>query len=161
LFKSIQHALNLETSDTLRASLARGDLFSNRVSTEVLLYRKDFAKSDWTSVDLDRIRCGYANLARQFETNGMTRFVTALAPDKSSAYRAWVAEYDDIPSSRLSDLLSRFPVPDAKLDRAISLAIANGDRDVYLPDDTHWGSAGHKLVADAILKLLIIEGLAQ
>lgn len=161
LFKSIQHALNLETSDTLRANLARGDLFSNRVSTEVLLYRKDFAKSDWTPVDLDRIRCGYANLARQFEANGMTRFVTALAPDKSTAYQPWLVQRDILPVSRLNELLNPFPVPDARLETVLSGAIAKGTRDVYLPNDTHWGSAGHRLAADAILAMLTAEGLSR
>jgi hypothetical protein len=161
MLKSIQRALVREADDSLRFALVRSDLFSNRLAGEILLYRKDLVRSDWTSNDLARIRCGYASLARRFEANGVTRFVTALAPDKSSAYQVWLARRDSLPGSRLHDLLVSFPVPDARLDVALSRAIAKGERDVYLPNDTHWGSAGHRLAAEAILAMLTAEGLTR
>lgn len=161
LLKSIQHSLARDVDDALRAHLVRSDLFSNRLAGEVLLYRRDFVRAAWSSSDLGRIRCGYANLARQFQANGVTRFVTALAPDKSSAYQPWLARHDSLPASRLNEVLDSFPVPDARLDAALSKAIANGTRDVYLPNDTHWGSSGHRLAAEAILAMLTAEGLAK
>ncbi len=161
LLKSLQHTFVRDLDDSLRLSLVRSDLFSNRLAGEILLYRRDLVRSDWTSSDLARIRCGYASLASRFEANGVTRFVTALAPDKSSAYQPWLARRGNLPGSRLPDLLASFPVPDARLDVALSRAIAKGERDVYLPNDTHWGSAGHRLAAEAILAMLTAEGLTR
>ncbi len=161
LLKSVQHALVREVDDSLRLALVRSDLFTNRLAGEILLYRRDLVRSGWTAIDLGRIRCGYADLARQFEANGVTRFVTALAPDKSSAYQPWLARPDSLPASRLQEVLTSFPVPDARLDVALSRAIKQGVRDVYLPNDTHWGSAGHRLAAEAILAMLTAEGLTR
>ncbi len=161
LWKNILREAGLYESDALSFQLRRSDLFSSRASDRLLVYRRDFRKLTWKDADLVRIRCGYANLASRFEANGTTRFVTAIAPDKSSAYRPWLTYPGALPASRLADLLGHFPVDDARLDLVIANAIAAGTRDVYLPDDTHWGSAGHKLAAEAILRLLIKDGLAQ
>ena len=40
------------------------------------------------------------------------------------------------------------PVP--RTDIVLSQAIASGIQDVYLPNDSPWGSIGHKLFADAL-----------
>jgi hypothetical protein len=161
LWKNLLRHINLYRSDTLYLRLNRSDLFGSRASNGLLVIRKDLRKITWKDSDLDRIRCGYAEIASRFEANGTTRFVTAIAPDKSSAYRTWLAQPDDLPASLLPALLNRFPVPDARLDRAMARAIAAGTRDVYMPDDTHWGSAGQKLAADAIFNLIVSEGLTQ
>ena len=92
LLRTFEHWIGLESSETLNAGLVRSDLFSNLLSSNILIYRKDFRRASWRQKDFGRISCGYAELAKQFETNGVTRFVTALAPDKSSAYRAWLTD---------------------------------------------------------------------
>lgn len=155
LWKSVLRALGLEASKTLRVPLARSDLFSSRAATELLVYRDDLLKQSWKAADLQRIRCGFARLASRFEANGVTRFVSALAPDKSSAYQAWLADKSALPQSRLPELLEHFPIPDARLDRALTAAITAGTRDVYLPNDTHWGTAGQQAVAESVLDLLL------
>ncbi|PJA58573.1 MAG: hypothetical protein CO164_01795 [Rhodocyclales bacterium CG_4_9_14_3_um_filter_68_10] len=156
-----REAFGRDTSQTVRLPLARADLFSARRSSDLLVYRRDLRKSSWKNADLERIRCSYERLAARFEANGRTRFVTAIAPDKSSAYRPWLKDPVALPPSVLPALLENFPVPDARLDRAVSKAVAAGVPDVYLPDDTHWGPAGHRLAAEAILALLVARGLAR
>jgi hypothetical protein len=161
LLRSVVRWVGLETSETITFRLVRSDLFSNRLSSNVLVYRKDLQRSSWNAKDLTRIHCHFSRLAKQFEANGVTRFVSALAPDKSSAYLPWLANPAGLPVSHLPALLNEFPVPDARLDIALAKAISAGTRDVYMPDDTHWGSAGHRLAADAILQLLLESGLAK
>lgn len=151
----------LYRGDTLHLRLKRADLFSSRDSRGLLIYRLDLLKGDWRDTDLDRTRCSFASMAARFERNGVTRFVTALAPDKSSAYRPWLVEPAQFPESRLPALMRGFPVADARLDLVLAEAIRRGTKDVYMPDDTHWGSAGHDLAAHAILKLLADLGLAR
>lgn len=161
LLRAIEHSIGLESSETLNAKLVRSDLFSNRFSSNLLLFRKDFARASWEQKDLNRISCGYSELAKKFESNGVTRFVTALAPDKSSAYRPWLVDTESIPASHLPTILDKHLVPDARLDIALAKAIAAGTKDVYMPNDTHWGSAGHRLAAEAILTMLFAEGLVR
>ena len=42
-----------------------------------------------------------------------------------------------------------------RLDVALRKEIERGTQDVYLPNDTHWGSAGHQAVASHLKKYLI------
>ena len=64
---------------------------------------------------------------------GVTIFTMGLAK------KVLVAELAKDPS---------LPVP--RTDQILSEAIASGKKDVYLPNDSHWGSIGHKLFADAL-----------
>lgn len=147
--------------ETRLLRLQRDDLFTSRAANELLFYHHDLNKRTWRDADLDPIRCGFAAMAARFEANGATRFFTALAPDKSSAYRPWLVDPAQMPESRLPALMQGFPVPDARLDRVLEQAIARGTKDVYMPDDTHWGTVGHVLAADAILSLLAAQGLIR
>jgi hypothetical protein len=147
--------------DSLNVRLNRSDLFSSHFADELLIYRRDLNKRSWQEGDLERIRCRFAEIARVFSANGTTRFVTALAPDKSSIYRPWLLHPEELPESRLGRLLDDFPIPDARLDLGLAQGVRNGVKDLYMPDDTHWGAAGHALAADAILDLLIREGAAH
>jgi hypothetical protein len=148
-------------SDALTFKLARDDLFSSKNSDELLVYRNDLRKASWRPSDLARIRCGFADLASRIQANGVTRFVTAIAPDKSTMYRSWLESPSELPESRLRTLLEGFPVPDARLEQVLSSAIAKGTKDIYMPDDTHWNATGQKIVGDAVLQLLITEGVAK
>lgn len=159
LWKAIlRRSTGLYHDETRLLRLKRDDLFTSHVANGLLFYHHDLNKQSWRDTDLGRIRCSFAAMAARFETNGATRFVTALAPDKSSAYRPWLIDPAQVPESRLPALMSGFPVPDARLDRVLATAIAQGTRDVYMPDDTHWGTAGHILAADAVLRLLSAQG---
>lgn len=161
LWKRLLREASADHSDVLLLRLSRADLFSSRFSSGLLVFRKDLRKALWRNADLPRIRCGYADMAKRIEANGITRFVTAIAPDKSSAYRRWLVAPNQLPPSLLVALLDDFPVPDARLDWVLAAAIEAGTPDVYMPDDTHWGSAGQRLAADAILRLFVNEGLAE
>lgn len=143
-----------DTGKTVRVDLVRADLFSSRRPDQLLVYNRDEYKRKWTEGDLMRVRCGFADLARKFQANGRTVFVTALAPDKSSAYRAWGRNPEKLPENWLPRVLEDFPVPDARLDIAVREAVASGVKDIYMPNDTHWSSAGHMLAAQAITDLL-------
>lgn len=158
----LRDGLKMETSEAIDLSLTRSDLFSSLVADRVLVYRRDFeGKKRWQQRDDGRIACGLVKLQRLFEANGRTRLVTALAPDKSSAYRPWLNDPKSVPESRLPALLQTSPVADARLDQALDRAITTGAKDVYLPDDTHWGTLGHQLAATAVLQLIDSLGLVQ
>jgi hypothetical protein len=157
----LRRATGTSHDETRLLRLKRDDLFTSRAANGLLIYHHDLNKQSWRDADFGRIRCSFAAMAGRFEANGATRFVTALAPDKSSAYRPWLVDPARLPESRLPALLHEFPVPDARLDRVLEQAIARGMKDVYMPDDTHWGTIGHVLAADAILGLLRAQSLTR
>ncbi len=97
----------------------------------------------------------------RFDVSGVAHFATALASDLSSAYHPRRVNPEQLPESRLAALMHGFPVPDARLDLVLATAIAGGTKDVYMPDDTHWGPAGHILTADTLLKLPAAQGLIR
>lgn len=156
-----RNVAGIDWSDSESVPLARDDLFSSSESRRILVYRQDRRKAAWSAQAIGRIRCGLAHLRERFEANGTTRFVTALAPDKSAAYRPWLREPRAVAAARLREIVAGSAVPDARLDLALARAIASGVRDVYLPDDTHWGAAGHRVVADAVLELLAGIGVVR
>ena len=42
-----------------------------------------------------------------------------------------------------------------RLDVALRSEIERGTQDVYLPNDTHWGSSGHQAITGNLLEFLI------
>lgn len=144
-----------QAGNTVRVELARADLFSSREAGTLLVYADDFRKAGWSDEHLRRIRCALSELATRFQANGRTAFVSALAPDKSSAYRAWARDPARLPPERLGALLDDLAVPDVRLDLAVRDAVASGMTDVYMPNDTHWSTAGHAVAAQAIMERLL------
>ncbi|HQZ03268.1 MAG TPA: hypothetical protein PKW99_11535 [Thauera sp.] len=144
-----------QAGDTVHVELARADLFSSHEPAGLLVYKDDFRKASWNDEHLRRIRCALVDIAMRFQANGKTKFMSALAPDKSSAYRAWARDPTRLPPARLLTLLDGLAVPDARLDLAVSDAVARGLVDIYMPDDTHWSSAGHLLAARVIMERLL------
>jgi hypothetical protein len=55
-----------------RLSLVRSDLFSNSISSEILLYYTDFQKQDWYEVYWKHMACGVSNRRIATEANGLT-----------------------------------------------------------------------------------------
>lgn len=153
--QAMRLATGADSGGTVRLQLARKDLFSSRSSDQLLVYELDQRKGAWRPADLDAVRCALGRIASKFQANGITAFVTALAPDKSSAYRPWLREPEKFTETRLPHLLERLPVPDARLDVAVRKAVSRGVKDVYMPDDTHWSGAGQALAAEAIMELLV------
>jgi hypothetical protein len=81
-----------------------------------------------------------------------------IAPDKSTAYREVLKNPSSGPQTELPRLTRRCEafVPDT--DAALRRAIEEGRQDLYAPNDTHWGSDAHSLIADLIITFLSTEG---
>ncbi|HET6370235.1 MAG TPA: hypothetical protein VFG95_03510, partial [Nitrospiria bacterium] len=108
---------------------------------------------------VDSIRCGLINLQNRIQANGVTFFVILIAPDKLTAYADYITDRDFTQISRLDRLASDPGLHLPRVDLALKKAIDAGVKDVYLPDDTHWGSAGYKIAADTLVEYLKEKGL--
>jgi hypothetical protein len=101
-----------------------------------------------------RAVCGLRRLAAAAQAAGIP-FRVAMAPDKRTAYAPWIA--DPLPPPHL-DLFQVYETALGPLFvdllAPLRAAIAAGETDVYLPNDTHWGSSGAEIAARAVLARL-------
>ncbi|MEI6300027.1 MAG: hypothetical protein WCR74_01160 [Betaproteobacteria bacterium] len=145
------------SGDTVNVPLNTPALFSNRRADRLLYYAEDENKRAWTDKDIraavDNLQQIQARIARN-----ELRLVLAVVPDKSTVYRPYILtggdrdEYPDIfPAIATAginsvDLLKLFR---RQVDQVV---------DLYLPNDTHLGSTGYRLMAVEILEHLKREG---
>ncbi|MDR3517031.1 MAG: hypothetical protein P4M00_14555 [Azospirillaceae bacterium] len=136
-----------------RLPLSRPDLFTSRLPGELLVYRDDLAKAAWTDGDWAAIRCRLLDWQVRTEANGRTTFLVVVPPDKSSAYAPYLPA-----DARQPDGIARLAEASAlhlpRVDLALRQAIQSGVRDVYLPNDTHWGTAGSRIAATSVIDYL-------
>lgn len=151
-----------DKTPTRRLALTREAPFSSVEKRQLLIYKDDLGKVRWTAADWESARCRLIDLQNRVQANGQTYFIALIAPDKLSAYDDFLADRSLAGLSRI-DLLARDPALHLpRIDLALRQAIHNGETDIYLNNDTHWGSAGYELVAQKLVDLLTRAGvLAQ
>lgn len=152
LNKNVQRWLDF-SYEVSELPLSRSDLFSSMRPSELLVYNDDFKKATWTGEDWHAIQCGLCTLQSKVEARGRSRFLLAVAPDKSSAYAAYLPLGVQMPDS-FEKIAGAQSLHLPRIDIAIKAAIAAGTRDVYLPNDTHWGSAGSKIAAKSVVEYM-------
>jgi hypothetical protein len=144
-----------EMTDSVELDLTRGGLFSSRADRELLVYGEDFNKLGWTEAQWRGAACNLLRLQARVEANGKTLFLAMVAPDKLTSYGPFLAAEEFRHISRL-DLLAQYPALNlVRFDQGFD-PIANID--LYLPNDTHWSTIGHRLAAKRVEQLLIDKG---
>ena len=135
-----------------RTDLAVPRFSSSRPAT-LLYYSEERVTPLIRPAEIERVRCGLLAIQRSIEAPGRTRFVAMIAPDKLSSYARDIARDSPSQGSIVPQLVDpRLRL--VRLDLALRSAIESGTLDVYLPNDTHWGAAGHRIVADTTIAFL-------
>lgn len=120
-----------------------------------MIFKEDFDKqATWKAMTLQEMSCRLHQLRKKVERNGQTRFVLMVAPDKLTAYHQHLADPTTPYVSMLSSLAENNQAILPRIDLTLMSAIGRGEKDVYLPDDTHWGSTGHRISAETLLAFL-------
>lgn len=160
LTKAIPRALwGRDKTRVRRLVLTRDAAFSGVEKRQLLVYQDDLKKTQWTASDWESARCRLMELQNAVQANGQTYFMALIAPDKLSAYDELLADPSLKGLSHI-DALARDPLLHLpRVDRVLRQAIGNGLIDVYLGNDTHWGSSGHELVATSVVDALIRAGV--
>lgn len=98
-------------------------------------------------------------LQNKVQENQKTIFVTRLAPDKLTAYADFLKtdEYRNTSWYHTVAATNIFDLP--PLNAALKFSINNQIVDVYLPNDTHWSSTGHRIVAESLYQYLVKRGI--
>ena len=132
-------------------TLTTTNLFSNNNSEKILLLSRDFLLYDTaTENSVHRIRCSMQATATALAQTSLPYVMLAI-PDKTTAYQPYMAS-DEI--RQRPALINRLHIDD--LQHGIDMLppirdmAAAGHKDIYLPDDTHWGYKGFQLAAALI-----------
>lgn len=136
----------------LQAYALKAARFSNARPRDILVLPKDLEKRLLSDAEIQAMRCRLLEYRAQIEENGKTRFVFMPIPDKLSAYHADLVG-SSLPRSILPKLIQP-EVESPRLDLALRRAIEEGQIDIYLPSDTHWGTNGYRVAADTLLDYL-------
>jgi len=142
-------------SRTIRLPLNTGGLFSSKNDREILLFNRDFWKVQrFKKEHLERRRCYISHLQNLSQKNGKTFFIALPAPDKITAYDDYI-EFKEIKNINLLELLDTDPrLHLVRLDRVFKQKIKEGVVDIYPPNETHWGSRGHRIVVETLIQYL-------
>lgn len=145
--------------DAVHFELVRGDLFSNRRSRELLVYADDLLKQELTSDAIRRQACTLLHIQRSVEFGGLTLFVALIVPDKLSAYRPYLVAPPE-PYPAIIPLIAKQPgLRLVRVDLAFASALESGVVDLFMPNDTHPGIAGHRRIAIALIEELAAAGV--
>lgn len=134
-------------------SLRRDDLFSSKLSSQLLWFYKDLEKFQLKDTDLEKVGCYLSYLQNRVQSNGRTRFLVMIAPDKTTIYRRYF-EKDSFDTRDMIGSVAKSGLNLLRLDHSLSRAAESGVQDIYLPNNTHWGFAGNDLVAKSVIDFL-------
>jgi hypothetical protein len=156
LWKAVQRdLLGIDTTRVVRLAMTRADLFSSRASDRLLVYDDELRKTRYTTAEaVDRAYCTLIEAQNRVQSNGHTRFLFMAAPDKATAYADHLADSELRALSPLPELYRRSGLNQVALVGRFRDAVRCGTKDVYMPNDTHWSSATHRIVADAVINAL-------
>lgn len=142
-----------------RFDLTERDLFSNRQSSSILVYIDDIMKkSAWSDADWRSFRCGAILAQNRVHSESSMFFLLMIAPDKSSVYKNYIQGIDEnITKQYLIDNDDGLNIH--RVDDLLRNHVAAGAKDIYLPNNTHWSSEGHRLVAESVISYLKQAGL--
>lgn len=147
--------------DDVRAkilTLKSNDSFSSHVKNRLLVFDNDFRKLGWKPKVIEDAICVLKTIQNYVQQNGMTYFAAMIAPDKSSAYAEYLIDEQYKDMSQL-DVIADSQLNLIKVHTAIKASINSGEIDVYLPNDTHWGSTGHRVAAEYVKDYLLDRGV--
>ena len=158
LRKSIfRNILGIDNTGVINLKLTRGDLFSNNSSSEVLIYSKDTLKKNWTKKQMKEVQCSLISLQNAIQSNGKTYFILLIVPDKLTVYDGYLKDKQYVGFGKIGQL-ENLDLNMPKLRQRIKREVAAGIKDIYMPNDTHWGVNAHKMAADVIIDYLMEAG---
>jgi hypothetical protein len=154
IWKSAWRAFGTDRTRARSLDLTNPSLFSSAASNRLLVYHDEVRTRPWTVAETDAALCRLRAIQDRVHANGRTAFLFAPAPDKLSVYSDYVADARFRDLSRLGPFYADARVNHVNLREPLRAGVRCGLVDVYLPNDTHWGTPGHELVAGEVTAAL-------
>lgn len=145
----------------LKNQLNSGTYFSNRDSHLLLTHNADLVMNKWRRPYVDKGICGLRQLQTLMQENESTFGVILLVPNKTLAYAKSIKNTRFSVKNWYPLIAESEGIHAPRLDLSIEKALKNGLVDLYLPDDTHWGFAGHRLAAEVVRDFLVERGVLK
>jgi|LWDU01.1.fsa_nt_gi hypothetical protein len=143
------------TKKTKILDLSTAELFTNHRSSELLIFHEDIKKKkNLTLSDWRRVRCDLLILQNKVQSNGKTKFIALIAPDKMTVYSPYLKDNQWKGISQYQYLMEDERLNIVPLLSYFQEAHKENKKDIYLPNDTHWSSVGNKLVGHAVFDYL-------
>ncbi len=161
LKRLIKKTINNKSNQAIKIALNRNDLFSNQQSGHLLVYRKDFKRYQVSKKDLNEAVCGLSYIQNIFQQHGKTFFIGMVAPDKLTTYMDVYKNFDHDKIHWMEEIKKHRELNVPNLNVALKNESARGAWDVYLPNDTHWGSAGQRTVTRTLQEYLKRKGVLR
>jgi hypothetical protein len=147
--------LGTDSTNVSRLALTRSDLFSSQAADQLLVHDDDVRKvRHATDQALESAHCKLIAIQNAVQRDGRTRFLFVPVPDKTTVYSEYLVDPQLRNLSRLPDLASKAGVSQVDLLRPLHQAISSGAKDLYMPNDTHWNSTGHRIAAETVVDAL-------
>jgi SGNH hydrolase-like domain, acetyltransferase AlgX len=154
LWKAGWRAFDVNLTRVHSLGLTSPALFSSRASDRMLIYDDEFRLGDWRREDIERVLCRLRAIQEQVQANGQTAFLLAVPPNKLSVYSDVVAEKRLRGLDNLPAILADRKINQVDLLTPLRDGVRCGLVDVYMPNDTHWGTSGNEIVASATVAAL-------
>lgn len=133
-------------------ALTSNQLFSNTRSDHILLLSKDFLLYD--TIDDSHLKVVHCTMQAvdQALTSAKIPHIILTLPDKTTAYQPYLVDTRIRQRPALVDRLRMDALAGHGINmlQPVRTMIAAGNKDVYLPNDTHWGYKGFQLAAALI-----------
>jgi len=147
---------------TIRLDLNADNLFSSKRSGEILLYRGDIEKiRRFQEPMIQNWHCKTVQMQNLIQKSGTTFFVAMPVPDKTTAYEDYIQFEKDQNVNLTEKISEQQGINMIRLDTVLKEKIKAGEKDVYLPNDTHWGYKGHRLASKTLIRYLEERGILK
>jgi hypothetical protein len=154
LWKSALRALDANRTRAYSVQLTGPGPFSSAANDRLLVYGDELRSPPWTAAEIDKALCRLRAIQDRVQANGETAFIFMAAPDKLSVYSDYVADMHLRGISRLAPFDAESRVNQVNLLAPLREGVRCGLIDVYLPNDTHWGTPAHEIVAAGLIDAL-------
>jgi hypothetical protein len=146
--------LNTDFGKVKKYPLTRHDLFSSNNNQELLVMQTWFEKRTWTKAELTASTCAVLDAQLRAQSNNKTLFILLPIPDKATAYANYINTKNFVSMAGINQMMVENKVNSPRTDLLLQSAIDNGEKDIYLPNDTHFGTRGYELTAQSIVDFL-------
>ena len=125
------------------------DCFSHYFSRKLFHYIEDYNFKQTKAADIEKAKENLILLNKKFSEKGI-KLILLIAADKYDVYRPFMTD-NSLPVDTTTDWLSNLPdvfVIDTK--SILQEMVRNGEKDVYMINDTHWSYKASEAVAKKI-----------
>lgn len=147
----LRNLFGVELTKVSSLSLSRNDLFSTKQSNKILILNSWLESKQWSNDELMNSVCKAVEIQDRVQSNSKTLMIFLPIIEKNIAYNRYIKDNTVINNAEVTIDIGRkknLNVIDIRL--LLERTISKGIKDVFLPNDTHLGNEGHKVIAQSI-----------